>query len=181
MLCIWMLIDLLTIFIDICLLRNSIFLAFLFFAALSYEHKLSWGVTFLDGIFSVSGEVSFSLWRAASSSLVGIILYDGGFSVSSNCKFENFHKNLSFFTNSSKYSFPFASSGSSMTANEFTEESNKSACLVHVFEVPALKETVKLEPMNCNQTQLVGPSEYKVLSNIVCKSGPNMETFCLSM
>ena len=52
-------------------------------------------------------------------------------------------------------------------------------CLVHVFEVPALKEPVKLEPMNCNQIQLVGPSEYKVLTNLVCKSGPNMETFCL--
>ena len=54
-------------------------------------------------------------------------------------------------------------------------------CLVHVLEVPALKETVKFESMNCNQTQLVGPSEYKVLTNIVCKSCTNMKTFCLSM
>ena len=54
-------------------------------------------------------------------------------------------------------------------------------CLVHVLEVPALKETVKLESMYCNQTQLVGPSEYKVLTNIVCKSCTNMKTLCLSL
>ena len=54
-------------------------------------------------------------------------------------------------------------------------------CLVRVLEVPALKETVKLESMYCNQTQLVGPSEYKVLTNIVCKSCTNMKTLCLSL
>ena len=54
-------------------------------------------------------------------------------------------------------------------------------CLVHVLEVPALKENVKLESMYCNQTQLVGQSEHKVLTNIVCKSCTNMKTFCLSL
>ena len=54
-------------------------------------------------------------------------------------------------------------------------------CLVHVLEVPALKETVKLESMHCNQTQLVGQSEHKVLTNIMCKSCTNMKTLCLCL